>query len=713
MKISISGKRLVLVLSLLVNTMFLLSQELIIKEGEVSDQPKCWLLTVTPSNQNVTSPAGTTGFEVASNICWTTSSNQSWCTVTPSGTGNGTIIATYQEFTGTGSRIATITVSGPEVSDQVVTVTQSGVTPSLSVSPLNQNVASTAGTTSFEVTSNISWIVSSNQSWCTVTPFGSGNGTIIASYQEFTEDGSRVATITVSGSGVSDHTVTVTQTNTSPILTVSPANQNVTSPAGTTEFNVVSNISWTASGNQPWIAVTPSGAGNGTIIVTYQEFTGTGTRIATITVSGPGVSDQVVTLTQSGVAPFLTVTPSNQNVESLSGTTLFDVTSNIIWTASSSHSWCTVTTSGEGNGTITASFQDYNEVGSRTAVITVSGPGVTDQTVTVTQAGIPPVLSVTPSNQYVTSSSGTVSFDVISNISWTAVSDQAWCTVTPSGNGNGTIAVTYQNNADAVSRVAVITVTGSGVDAVEVTVTQDELITISYSGSPWCPSAGPQYVSLSGPAGGVFSAEPEGITIDPATGTITTGTSMAGSYVIKYIFEKTEGNRILEASAAAGIIPTVAPEIVIKWQDVLVCSNVDDLYTGYQWHLGTAPIAGANGQYYVTNKVPGIYAVEATDKNGCKIFSNTITVEGTKSILAYPNPVRSSFRLSIKDVPTGKTYIRIINEFGREVMDLTTEKTGFEFSEEIPVTNLSKGFYLVQVTVSDSYSYNVKILVIN
>ncbi len=101
MKIRVLVKRPIIAFALLANTMILFSQESIFEKKVLSDESKCLSLIVTPLNQNVTSSSGTTSFIVASNVEWTSSSNQTWCTVTPSGTGNGTITATYQSNTGT------------------------------------------------------------------------------------------------------------------------------------------------------------------------------------------------------------------------------------------------------------------------------------------------------------------------------------------------------------------------------------------------------------------------------------------------------------------------------------------------------------------------------------------------------------------------------------------------------------------------------------
>ena len=80
--------------------------------------------------------------------------------------------------------------------------------------------------------------------------------------------------------------------------------------------------------------------------------------------------------------------------------------------------------------------------------------------------------------------------------------------------------------------------------------------------------------------------------------------------------------------------------------------------------------------------------------------------------MVYPNPAKSSFKISINDVPVGKALIRIINASGTEVMNLNTEKSDFEFSKEISTSTSIEGFYLVQVTVNEVYLYIVKIMVI-
>ncbi len=180
----------------------------------------------------------------------------------------------------------------------------------------------------------------------------------------------------------------------------------------------------------------------------------------------------IATFTATTFVPTLSVSPSNRNVTAAQGSTTFTVASNSTWTSASNAGWCTVTTGGTGNGTISANYSANTSVTQRVATITVTVSGLPAQTVTVTQAGAAPTLTVAPSNQNVTAQPGSTAFTVASNTSWTSVSDASWCTVTPSGSGNGTLTATYTVNPATSVRIATITTTVSGLTPQSVTVTQ-------------------------------------------------------------------------------------------------------------------------------------------------------------------------------------------------------------------------------------------------
>lgn len=404
--------------------------------------------TVSPSNQNVTSAAGSTTFAVTSASTWTVTDNVSWLSVTPtSGSGDGTLTASYTANNTGSVRTATITVTfaGSTPSPISVTVTQAAC--SLTVTPTVQNVTCAAGTTTFSINSTCSWTVTESASWFSVSPTsGTGNGTLTVTY-DANSGADRTANITVSVTGLTPVTITVNQTGCCP-LSVTPASQSVTPCAGTTSFSVVTNstCAWTVTESISWLSVSPtSGTGNATLTVTYDANAGVA-RSGNITVAITGGTSSTVSVNQSACT--VTVTPANRDVTYLSGTTTFAITTCSNWTVSDNATWLAVSPpSGTGSATITATYSSNSGTTTRVATITVSGCGGTVTVpVTVTQTPPPPsTYTITITSQNPTSG--------------------VPVTVSPndnSGNGNGTTQFTRTYNSGTnVTLTAPINPTGS------------------------------------------------------------------------------------------------------------------------------------------------------------------------------------------------------------------------------------------------------------
>jgi hypothetical protein len=100
-----------------------------------------------------------------------------------------------------------------------------------------------------------------------------------------------------------------------------------------------------------------------------------------------------------GTTSYLNVSPSDKTVSTSSGSTTFAVSSNVDWTVSESSSWLTATKT---NATTLTVNYDVNSGAQRQAAITLSGPGVSNKTVTLTQdAGC-----TVPSNPVITAADG-------------------------------------------------------------------------------------------------------------------------------------------------------------------------------------------------------------------------------------------------------------------------------------------------------------------
>jgi hypothetical protein len=172
-----------------------------------------------------------------------------------------------------------------------------------------------------------------------------------------------------------------------------------------------------------------------------------------VAVSSGGTASGLKIKFTTPAAPFIAVTPPNQNVLASPGTTQFILTSNTNWSITSGSSWCTLTSaaSGNGNDTIRVSYDENLGVSARTAEISVTGVGAGTQVVTVVQEGALPMLSVSPPNQNVGTAAGNTQFEVLSNATWSVIGDASWCTLTPSGSNNGTIVATFTENITILS----------------------------------------------------------------------------------------------------------------------------------------------------------------------------------------------------------------------------------------------------------------------
>lgn len=269
-------------------------------------------------------------------------------------------------------------------------------------------------------------------------------------------------------------------------LSVTPAETTIPSASGTTVvFHIISNTGWNVSYHDNWINLSSlSGSASGTITATFAANMLTTSRVGTITISGTGVSSQSVTVTQSGIS-FLSVTPSDHNTGSYAGSTTFNISSNTNWTVSDDASWLTVNpASGNGDGTISAAFAANTSTSPRVGTITISGTGVSSQTVTITQRGRK-ILSVTPFNQNTESDPGSITFDISSNTSWTVSDDASWLTVSPeNGSGNGTITATFTANTLTLPRVGTITLSGTEATSQSVTVRQNLFLSVPTLFSP-------------------------------------------------------------------------------------------------------------------------------------------------------------------------------------------------------------------------------------
>jgi len=256
----------------------------------------------------------------------------------------------------------------------------------IDLSTTNIAASHQAGSFKFNITSNDSWTITSNQEWCTVQP-SSGNcdEEITVSVSENATEAPRTATLTVTA-GVQSLQVIVDQDKDNTTLEVSTPTINSSYTAKQHSFNITSNAAWTIVSNQEWCIVQPSsGNGDKEITVSVTENNINSLRIATLTVICGRITKKIY-VTQSAGPAKLEVSPSSLSFSSAAQQKTFSISSNTEWSITKNGAtWFSVSSSnGSGDQTITVAANANESTTQRTATITVTGGGIT-RTISVTQ----------------------------------------------------------------------------------------------------------------------------------------------------------------------------------------------------------------------------------------------------------------------------------------------------------------------------------------
>ena len=438
-------------------------------------------------------------------------------------------------------------------------------------------------------------------------------------------------------------------------VTVNPSQQpSVTGPSSVCA-GTLNNVYTTEAGMSNYIWTVSSGG-----IITSGG--GTTNNTVTVTWNTPGPQSVTVNYTNSYGCPapgasLYGVTVNSLPVPSISGPSSVCVGStgniyttepgmtNYVWSVSAGG---TVSAGGgTTNNTVTVT---WNTAGPQTISINYtnsSGCNTINPTVyNVTVNALPVATLAGPSPACAGSTGNIYSTEAgMSGYVWTVSSGG---TITSGGgSANNTVTVTWNT---AGSRSVIVRYTDvNGCTAVPVTfpvtVTALPTAVISYTGSPWCTTAGPQSVTLSGTGGylgGTYSASPAGLTINASTGTITPASSAQGNYTVTYTIPAAGGCNPVTATTTVAI--TSSPSATIFYAPNAYCSDagiVPVTRTGTAGGTYSALPAGlsidpATGAVNTGTSSPGTYTVRysITPSGGCSPFSTTATISITRLSVA-------------------------------------------------------------------------------
>jgi len=429
--------------------------------------------------------------DITSNIAWTTSSNQTWVSLSASG-GNGNARLNFNAPANPTitTRSAIVKISAVGFTDIPITVTQYPGNATLSVSTKKVSIAKTINSTAtIDVFSNTSWTptILYNADWLKINAGTVGNGQLTFTVLKINPTiTARTASINITASGASNQVIEVTQAAGDTTLLISASTADVSKTSNSTALvNVTSNTTWTVSSDQSWLTVNSGATGNATITVTtLSENYTISTRTAVVTIKAIGAADKTVTVTQAPGDATLSVSATTANLlKTANSTATIDVTSNSTWTATSNVNWISFN-SGLENGKINiTALADNPTITTRLATITLKANGVNDIVIEVSQAAGDPTLTVSTTKvSLLKSANNLVVIDITSNTTWTATTNQSWLTINAGTTGNGTLTCTTAANPTIFDRIATVKIRANGVSDKIINVTQaagDPVMSIS------------------------------------------------------------------------------------------------------------------------------------------------------------------------------------------------------------------------------------------
>ena len=465
--------------------------------------------------------------------------------------------------------------------------------------------------------------------------------------------------------------------------------------AGEQLVPVASNVTYTATTTDPWYTVT---VGTGGVTVNYQANTSGAAREGSFTVSGGGAT-KTVSVLQAFQPLALNVTPATQTIPAESGTASYSITSNVLWTATCPALWVTITNpTGANNATLSLNVAANSALTARTAIITITGGGIT-RTVSLTQQGAAPYLEIEPEGTlHVHKMNGSRAIEVSSNAPWFVSANQTWINFNEQyGNGDGFIYFNFSANPTTAARTATILVVISETISKTLTVVQeagDGLFTVNPSALQLSHLAGQVTVNVTSPTAWTASVpEDAWYSIAPLSG--NAGTQQI---TVTYDANTAPANRSSEVTFSNGThyryleLHQSKPLATVSWNTPVNGT--------FQVFNGTIPVTNGatvefNTQLLAVATPNTGHHLSTLTLNGVP-FTNNTSFTVTENATFY---VQFSYTLTLNPNGGSVTPTQLIVTYGQQIGNNlpTPTRTGYTFD----------GWFIgaTQITASTIWNY--------
>ncbi len=432
-------------------------------------------LSVNQTEISVGYNNATVSANITSNTQWTISCNEKWCVPNAtSGSGDKAVSFTIEKNSNSTQRTAEVKIRtvGENPKEVKITIKQSGASNMLSVAPENISTGASASTQYVELTSNTSWTLTCNETWCvpSVTS-GDGNQKIAFAISENPYVSQRVAEVKIRTTGNTlpkEATITIKQSGADEYIAVTPDNISVSAAKEIQYVDLTTNTDWITDNKEGWIAIdTVNGKGSKKLKVTISKNNNRSSRTGVVTFkTTSGKSEAKLTIKQEASEAFLSISPEYVTVDPNVNSVYVDLNANVEWTASCNASWLTFSpASGSSSKQIHLKIYRNTTTSQRSTTIEFkSKDGKLKSTLNVTQTkgSNSAYLDVTPASINVGHMAYTAYIQISSSTSWTVSSSASWAKVsTSNGSGKQNIKVQISTNTSTAGRTAYVTIKSS------------------------------------------------------------------------------------------------------------------------------------------------------------------------------------------------------------------------------------------------------------
>ena len=350
-------------------------------------------LTISTPNLTAEAKGGIGAITFTTNKSWTATSDQNWCKLDKSygNASNITINFTLEANPTTKERTAKITINAGTASATATVKQAKREEDKITLNESNFTAKADGEAITIKFTTNQTWSVSSDKSWCMSGwkmqgQAGTINLQVTIDANPTTEE--RTAKITINA-GTASATATVKQAKREDKITLFESNFTAEADGKTLTIPFTTNRSWTVTSDKNWCSLnmTSGQVGNINLQVTIESNPTTEERTAKITINA-GTANATATVKQAKrEEDKITLNESNFTAEANGKTLTIPFTTNKSWTVTSDKNWCSLNMTSGQAGTINlqVTIEANPTTEERTAKITINAD-TASATVTVKQA---------------------------------------------------------------------------------------------------------------------------------------------------------------------------------------------------------------------------------------------------------------------------------------------------------------------------------------